>query len=129
MTTDLATLEEARDWAGHRVDEIGGTSVARVQGVFADSETDEPTWVIAKLGRFGKVIAIPFADCAAGAGHIWVPFERATLRGAPGIDPLKPLTREQELTICTHYDIREEKGRAATVSGRPEGAITSRAPG
>jgi hypothetical protein len=121
----LPSLDEARNWAGHRVDEFGGASVARVQSVFVDTESGEPVWVVAKLGRFGKVIAIPFLDCAAGAGHVWVPYARDVLRGAPVVDPAKPLTREQELAICEHYGVHDEMGRAKEVKACEEGSVTS----
>jgi len=123
----LPSLEEARGWIGFRVDEIGGTSVARVQEFFVDQLSGQPAWLVAKIGRFGKVVAIPFRDCAAGIGHIWVPHTREVIRAAPGIDPSKPLNREQELAICAHYGIREGFGRAGEVSARQEGEITSQA--
>lgn len=121
----LPTLTEAIAWSGHRIDEIGGSSAARVQSVFVDRDSRDPVWVIAKLGRFGKVIAIPFLDCAGGVGHVWVPYTREVLRGAPGVDPAKPLTREQELAICAHYGVHDGMGRAREVKERPEGAVTS----
>jgi hypothetical protein len=121
----LPSLEEARGWGGHRVDDLAGSSVARVQSVFVDDESGDPVWTIAKVGRFGKLIAIAFRDCAAGAGHVWVPYERGRLRGAPAVDGARPLTREQELAICAHYGIYEGHGRAAQVSGREPGAVTS----
>jgi hypothetical protein len=127
-STDTAappSLEQARGWVGHRVDELGGASVARVQSVFVDTESGEAVWVVAKLGRFGRVVAIPFLDCAAGVGHVWVPYTRTVLRGAPVVDPAKPLTREQELAICAHYGVHDEMGRALEVKGREEGAVTA----
>ena len=123
----LPSLEEAQGWGGHRVDDLAGSSVARVQSVFVDAESGDPVWTIAKVGRFGKLIAIPFRDCAAGAGHVWVPYERGLLRGAPAVDGARPLTGEQELAICAHYGIHKETGRARQVSARPEGALTSHA--
>jgi hypothetical protein len=126
VAASLPSLEEARGWVGHRIDEVGGSSFARVQGLYADSESGQPAWVVAKLGRFGRVTVVPFLDCAAAAGHVWVPYPRQLLRGAPVIDPSRPLTREQELAICEHYGLHEEIGRAGQVAGREEGAVTSR---
>jgi hypothetical protein len=125
----LPSGEEALGWAGHRLDDLGGSGVGRVHGIFVDAESGDPVWTIAKVGRFGKLVAIPFGDCAAGAAHVWVAHDRGRLRGAPAVDDANPLTREQELTICRHYGLHEEVGRAKDVSGRPESAITShRAP-
>lgn len=129
MQAELPSAEEAREWSGFRLDEVGGSSVGKVLGVFCDTETGAPAWVVAKLGRFGKTIAIPFRDCAAGVGHIWVPYDRDALRAAPGVDVLNPLTREQELAVAAHYGISERAGRGAEVAERPEGAVTAEAAG
>src|SRR3954451_19133028 len=129
IETALPSLEQARGWTGHRIDEIGGAGVGRVESVFVDTESGEPVWVVAKLGRFGKVIAIPFLDCAAGAGHVWVPHTRTVLRDAPVIDPERSLTREQELAICAHYGVHDEMGRALELKGRDDGAVTAKLEG
>jgi hypothetical protein len=121
----LPTREEAEAWTGYRLDEFGGAGVGRIHGIFVDAHTGETVWTIARLGRFGKLIAIPFRDCAAGAGHVWAAHDRGRLRGAPAIDGDKPLTREQELAICEHYGLHEEVGRARQVAGREPGAVTS----
>jgi hypothetical protein len=47
------------------------------------------------------------------------------MRAAPTIDPRRPLLREHEIAICAHYRIGEGAGRAAEVSGRESGAVTS----
>jgi hypothetical protein len=117
---------EAREWVGHRIDEIGGSTLGRAQGLFVDCESGEAAWLTARLGRFGRLIAIPAADCAGGAGHVWVPYTREVLREAPVVDPAKSLTREQELAICAHFGIPPELGRASQVSPRPVGAVTAR---
>ena len=125
MQAELPTAADAREWIGFRLDDVSGSSVGNVKAIFCDAESGDPAWVVAKLGRFGKTVAIPFRDCAAGAGRIWVPFERDELRDAPGVDALNPLTREQELAVAGHYGISERVGRGAEVSGRPEGEVTA----
>jgi len=123
------SLSEARDWAGHQVDDSGGTGVGQVHGVFADAASGEPTWLIVKQGRFnGSLVSIPLRDCAAGAGRVWVAHPRETIRSSPVVDPTRPLLREHELTISAHYGIGERVGRAAEVAGRAEGSVTSKPP-
>jgi hypothetical protein len=122
----LPSLAEATGWAGFELDEVGGERVGRVHGVFADAAGGEPAWLIAALGRRGaKLVAVPLRDCAAAAGRVWTGHEGEALRGAPAVDPTRPLLREHELTICAHYGIGEAVGRAAEVVGRPQGAVTS----
>jgi PRC-barrel domain protein len=127
-TETLASAEEALEWNGFRLDEMGGAGVGKVQGILVDQRNGEPVWLVVKLGRFGKLIAVPFSDCAAGAGNVWVAHQRDVVRGAPALDGAKPLTREEELQLCGHFGIREDQGRAAEVSERPEGAVTAQLP-
>jgi hypothetical protein len=121
------SLDQAKGWIGHGVDELGGRDIGRVQGLFADAESGEPTWLIVRQGRRrGTLVAIPMLNCAAGGSRVWAACERDAIRGAPVVDPTRPLLREHELTICAHYGIGEKVGRAAEVAGRAAGAVTSR---
>jgi hypothetical protein len=121
------SLEDVRSWRGYGVDEIGGSNIGQVHGCFVDAERGQPSWLIAKLGRFGagSLVAIPIAACAGGAGRVWVGQERERIRSAPVVDPTRPLLREHELTIGVHYGVSESVGRSAEVRGRAEGAVTS----
>jgi hypothetical protein len=122
------SLDDVNQWVGYRVDEISGQGVAKVEGLLVDQETGEPAWLLAKLGRFGKVVPISIRECAAAAGKVWVPYDREVIRDAPAIDPTLPLNREQERQVLDHYGIPETVGRGAEIASRPAGAITSQAP-
>jgi hypothetical protein len=122
----LPSLAEVRGWVGHAVDDIGGSAVGQVHGLFADADGGGPTWLIARQGRVrGTLVAIPLRDCAGGGGRVWVAHRGEAIRSSPVVDPTRPLLREHELTICAHYGIGEQVGRAAEVVVRPEGAVTS----
>jgi hypothetical protein len=120
------SLEQALRWVDDGIDDLSGSGVGRVGAIFVDAKGGEPVWVIAKLGRFGKAVAIPVHDCAAVAGRVWVPHEREVVRGAPSVDPDQPFAREHELAICAHYGIHEGHGRAAEIASRPPGALTAK---
>jgi hypothetical protein len=116
----------AESWVGFELDDRGGERVGSVHGLYLDAESGEPAWLVAGLGRRRpKLVAIPFGDCAAGAGRVWVAHDREVLREAPAVDPSRPLLREHELAICAHYGVGERVGRAAEVVGRGEGALTA----
>lgn len=120
--------EDVEAWAGYRVDEITGHSVAKVEGLFVDGESGEPAWVLAKLGRFGKVVPISVRECAAAAGRVWVPHDREVIRNAPAVDPTLPLNREQEQQVLEYYGIPDTVGRGAEIKDRPATAVTAQAP-
>ena len=103
-----------------------------MQSVYIDSTSHEPSWVVAKLagegrrGRGARIVAVPADVCAGAPGvGVWAAVDGAHMRGAPVVDPTRPLLREHELAICDHFGIGEEVGRAAVVAGLAEGAITS----
>jgi hypothetical protein len=114
-------------WVGFEVDDRDGDRVGSAHGLYVDAASGEPSWLIAALGRRRrKLVAIPFRDCAGGAGRVWVAHGREALRQAPAVDPTRPLLREHELAICEHFGIGESVGRAAEVVGRPVGEVTSK---
>jgi hypothetical protein len=127
----LPSPAEASAWIGAAVTEIDGAKVGEVHGFFVDQASGDPVWLLARLGRRrnAKLVAVPMRDCAGAAFGVWVGQEAEALKTAPVVDPSRPLRREHELTICSHFGIGEGVGRAAEVVGRPQGEITAEPPG
>jgi hypothetical protein len=124
-------LGEAIGWVGTPLADLEGATLGEVQSVYIDSNSHEPAWLVAKLsggrrGRGARIVAVPIDLCAGAPGvGVWVAVEGARLRGAPVVDPTRPLLREHELTICEHFGINAEAGRAAGVAERADGAISA----
>ena len=98
------SLNEALGWIGSRVDDIYGVNVGRLEDVWIDPGTGVPRWLLVKEGRFGgRATLIPFEDATAGAGHVWVPYEREIVAAAPEIEPGAPLTQQVEAALRSHY--------------------------
>ncbi|HVS98975.1 MAG TPA: PRC-barrel domain-containing protein [Solirubrobacterales bacterium] len=121
---------EAIEWVGGPLADLGGEAVGEVQSVYIDSTSHEPAWLVAKLGggrrRSGRVVAIPVDICAGAPGAgAWAAADASRLRAAPVVDPSRPLLREHELTICEHFGIGGEVGRAGAVAPLAAGAITA----
>jgi hypothetical protein len=123
----MPSLAEATRWIGAELTELDGAAVGKVEGLFVDDASGEPAWLIASLGRRrgARVVAVPLGGCAGAAFGVWTAFAGQALASAPVVDPSRPLLREHELTICSHFGIGERVGRAAEVAGRPEGAVTA----
>jgi hypothetical protein len=122
------TLDEVRSWRGLTVDDVSGREVGTAHGLFVNASSKAPTWLVVKCrrGRFGSsLVVVPAVDCAGGGGRVWVAHGRDAIRSSPLVDPRRPLLREHELTISTHYDIPETVGRAAEVFGRAKASVTS----
>jgi hypothetical protein len=125
-------LGEAIGWVGGPLADLEGAAIGEVQSVYIDSTSHDPSWLVAKLAGSGRrergarVVAVPVDVCAGAAGvGVWAAIEETRLRGAPVVDATRPLLREHELTICEHFGIGEEVGRAAIVVELADGTITS----
>lgn len=113
------SLNEALGWIGSRVDDIYGASVGRLEDVWIDPGTGVPRWLLVKEGRFGgRTTLIPFEDATAGAGHVWVPYERDVVRDAPPIEPGAPLTQHVEAALRSHYSASVPEAIAHGVAQR-----------
>ena len=100
-----APLAEARGWAGAKLDEMSGSGIGRVEGILVDAAGGEPTWLVARLGRFGRRCAIPYDFAAAAGGRVWVAFPRETIRAAAEVDPVGGLSCGDERELAELYGL------------------------
>ncbi len=118
---------EVEGWKGFRLDDMGGSTVGKVEGAYVDEETGDPEWLLARMGRFGHHCLIPARDSVAAGGHVWVPYSRDQIRKAPRIDAGKPLDRDRETALLEHYGVGTgEVGRGADLAKREASAVTAR---
>ena len=117
---------DVRAWAGHRLDEIGGGNVGKIEGVFVDAESGEPEWLLARMGRFGHYTVVPARDAVEGVKHVWVPYTRDQVRAAPKVDPSAALTAAGEREMLAHYGIMADAGRAAQIAERDADDVTAK---
>jgi sirohydrochlorin ferrochelatase len=124
-------LPEAIGWVGGPLADLEGETLGEVQSVYIDSTSHHPAWLVAKLnagrrGRGARLVAVPVDLCAGAHGvGVWAAVDGSSLRGAPVVDPTRPLLREHELTICEHFGITGDLGRAGSVARLAAGAITA----
>jgi hypothetical protein len=111
--------EDVEAWIGSRLDEIGGAGVGKVEGAYIDKQSGAPEWILIRIGRFGHHCAVPAREAVGGAGRVWVPWDRDSVRRSPRIVPDGELTPEEERVLCEHYGIVAGRGRAAELAGRP----------
>lgn len=101
-------VEVAVGWVGHKLDDMAGDTIGRVEEVLVEPETSTPSWLLVKLGRFGgHRTAVPFELAAAGVDHVWVPYPRETIRTAPEVLPRTGLDPDLEATLRRHYGMPE----------------------
>jgi len=113
--------ETARAWIGGKLDDLHGDAVGRVDGVLVDALDGHPTWLVVRLGRFGRRTAVPAEFAAAGVGRVWVPLRREAIRSAPPVEAGTELSGELERELAAHFALPVDTGRIAGLAERGEG--------
>ena len=118
-------VDQIRAWVGHRLDEIGGGNVGKIDGVFVDEESGEPEWLLARMGRFGHHTLVPARDAVEGVKRVWVPYTRDQIRRGPKANTSAPLTAAAERELLAHYGIMADAGRGAAIAERDDAEVTA----
>jgi hypothetical protein len=124
-TVAAVAAEQARGWAGFKLDEIGGATVGKVEGVLVDARSLQPSWILFRLGWLGHRSAIPSEFSAAAAGRLWTPYSRETIRAAPEVDPAAGLDYRREVELCDHFGLAPGAWRRRQLEGREGDRFTS----
>src|SRR4051812_16944034 len=111
------TREDVLSWRGQTMVDNDGDKIGTIDEIYLDAETNEPEWAVVSTGLFGnKQSFVPLGDASASGDGVRVPFEKATVKDAPRIDPDGRLSQEGERELYRHY------GRDYAESSSPGGS-------
>jgi len=117
--------DRARRLVGRKLDGIGG-GVGRIERLLVDAPDGSPTWLVVRLGRFGRRTAIPVDLVASGAsGRAWVALRRGLIRAAPQVGGQRELSPEDERSLAAHYGIPPGRMREAADGLGESGSVAA----
>src|SRR6476469_7707726 len=91
-----------------------GDTIGKIGQVYLDNHTRQPSWVTVKTGWFGTSEYFAPLDAATTAGEdIAVPYDKATIKGAPHTDPGQELTEQEEAKLYSYYGFASTGNQAA----------------
>ena len=98
------TREDVLNWRGRDLIDNDGDKIGSINDIYLDRESDQPEWAVVTTGLFGtKRTFVPISDAQPHEDGVRVPFEKATVKDAPRIDPDGDLSHEEERTLYQHY--------------------------
>jgi uncharacterized protein (TIGR02271 family) len=125
----MATLQKDQilQFRGQTLCDADGDKIGSIEEIYLDAETDAPEWALVNTGLFGtKSTFVPLREASETGGTLRVPYEKATVKDAPKIDPDGQLSQREEGELYRHYGM--EYSEARSDSGLPEGgSATGRA--
>ena len=102
----MPAFDVARRWKGRVVLDRTGDKLGSVLDVFYDAENDEPGWVL--LGTAGSdsgTRLVPVAGAVEHGNELRVPYDRAFVEAAPGMDPAGRLWPQEEAELYAYYGL------------------------
>ena len=100
----MPAFDVARRWKGRAVLDRTGGKLGTVLDVFYDAEHDEPGWVLLEDTGGGKRL-VPAADSVEQGNELQVPYDRAFVEGAPGMEPGGRLWPQEEAELYAYYGL------------------------
>src|SRR3954452_22805754 len=119
----MATKEDILSWRGQNLQGSDGEKLGTIEEIYLDDETREPEWALITTGLFGtKQSFVPLREASPSGEGIGVPFDKATVKDAPKIDPDGQLSHDEEAELYRHYGL--EYRERQTGSGPSHGDRT-----
>ncbi|MBE2319461.1 PRC and DUF2382 domain-containing protein [Solirubrobacter sp. CPCC 204708] len=112
------TQNDVLSWRGQTLIDAHDDKIGTIEDIYLDADSNEPEWALVTTGLFGtKQSFVPIQDASERDGGIRVPFEKATVKDAPKIEPDGALSPQEESNLFRHYG--REQDDASTRAGRP----------
>jgi len=83
-----------------------GDKIGKIDEIYEDAHTGRPEWALVNTGLFGsKSTFVPISQASQDSGQVRVPFEKAQVKDAPGVEPDGQLTTDEEQRLYQHYGL------------------------
>jgi uncharacterized protein (TIGR02271 family) len=122
----MATLEKDQilQYRGQNLADADGDKIGSIEEIYLDTETDAPEWALVTTGMFGtKSTFVPLRDASEENGTLRVPFDKATVKDAPRMDPDGELSQREESELYRYYGMQYSEARSDT--GLPQGGSST----
>jgi uncharacterized protein (TIGR02271 family) len=98
QTQDVAALR-GQDLTGRDGEKLG-----TIEEIYLDTDTNQPEWALVTTGMFGtKQSFVPIKGASRAGESVSVPFDKATVKDAPKVDPDGALSEREEQELYRHY--------------------------
>jgi uncharacterized protein (TIGR02271 family) len=83
-----------------------GDKLGTIEEIYVDTDTNQPEWALVTTGLFGtKQSFVPISAARGEGDGLTVPFDKATVKDAPKVDPDGRLSEREEQELYRHYGL------------------------
>ena len=100
-------IADIREWRGHEVVDAGGRRLGRLEAVYVDTRTDEPSFLTVRVGlpTRHRLVFVPLEGATVGPEYVRVAHARAQVKDAPSIGTDGELLAGKEEEVFAHYGL------------------------
>ncbi len=108
------------EWQGRTVIGPDGEKIGEIKEIYEDQDSGKPEWATVASGLFGmKSHFVPLAGAAPEGEDVRVPFTKDQVKDAPGIDPDRELSEQEEQRLFEHYGVPYSTEGSTTAHDAP----------
>jgi uncharacterized protein (TIGR02271 family) len=120
----MPTPNDVLSWRGQELRGSDDEKLGTIEEIYLDNESGEPEWALVTTGLFGtKQSFVPLRDASGTGDGVAVPFDKATVKDAPKMDPDGQLSQSEEAQLYRHYGL--QYGESEPSRGTPERSGTT----
>ena len=102
----MPTLEDVKTWSGQEAVGPDGEKVGKVDHIYLDRQTGEPTFAAVKTGLFGSNVSlVPIENARTHEGHVHLAYDKAKIKDAPNVEADGELSEAEEARLYEYYGI------------------------
>jgi sporulation protein YlmC with PRC-barrel domain len=117
----MPSTQELLQFRGQQLIDRDGDKIGKVDEIYEDTDTGAPEWALVNTGLFGsKSTFIPLREAQISGDQLRVPYEKAHVKNAPGIDPDGALSREEEQQLYRHYGLDWDTSQSGSGLGETD---------
>lgn len=98
---------DIREWRGREVIDSDRRRLGRMEAVYVDTRTDEPSFLTVRVGlptRY-RLAFVPLEGATVGPEYVRVAYARAQVKDAPSIGTDGELLAGKEEEVFSHYGL------------------------
>jgi len=102
----MSTLDKDRilQFRGENLCDDEGDKIGSVEEIYLDADNGAPEWALVNTGMFGgKSTFVPLRDASEVDGSLRVPYDKATVKDAPKMEPNGQLSQRDESELYRYY--------------------------
>ena len=120
----MPSTQELLQFRGQNLMDADGDKIGKIDEIYEDTDTGAPEWALVNTGLFGsKSTFVPLRDATVSGSELRVPYQKAQVKDAPGVEGDGALSHDEERRLYDHYGL--DWGTSQSGSGLPEGDQTT----